>query len=99
MIGIATHRQQAAMHLWMQGLYSPVHPFRKARQVGNVLHVQTSLAQGLGRSSGRSQFDALPDKCTTQLYQTVFGRPRQQRQLDRKTVVYGKSGSLLVEQG
>src|SRR3546814_5285666 len=72
MIGIATHCHQTAMHLWMQGLYSPVHHFRKARQVGNVLHVQTSLAQGLGRSSGRYQFDAMTAKCPTQLYQTVF---------------------------
>src|SRR3546814_18761497 len=72
MIGIATHCQQTAMHLWMQGLYSPVHHFRKARQVGNVLHVQTSLAQGLGRSSGRYQFDPMTAKSPTQLYQPVF---------------------------
>ena len=60
MVWIVAHRQQPAVHLGVQRLDPSVHHFREAGEVGNVLHLQSRLAQSLGRAAGGNQFYPMP---------------------------------------
>ena len=43
MLGIAAHRQKAAMHLRVEGFHATVHHLRKARDFGDVEHGNAGL--------------------------------------------------------
>ena len=49
MFGLATHREQTAVNVWMQGLHAAVHHLGAAGDLGDVDDVEPRFAQGLGR--------------------------------------------------
>ena len=51
--------EDAAMHLGVQGLDTPVEHFREAGVIADLRHCQTRIAQQPGRAAGGQQFHAL----------------------------------------
>ena len=70
------------MHLGMQGLHAAVHHFGKARQLANIFHRQTSVAQGLCRAACRHQFDMPRREGMAQFDKAGFIRNRQKGPFD-----------------
>ena len=58
MLGQVASRQQAAMHLGMQGLDTAIEHFGKTGERGHLGHRQAALGQQLGGAARRDQFDA-----------------------------------------
>ena len=56
MLGISPYVQNPAVHLGMQRLHPPIQHLRKPRQIADIPHRQSSLAQRLRRPPGRNQF-------------------------------------------
>ncbi len=57
-LGQVASRQQAGMHLGMQGLHPAVEHFRKAGVIGHLGHGQTGALQHLGGAAGGQQAHA-----------------------------------------
>jgi hypothetical protein len=72
MFGVIAQRQQAAVNGGVQGLHPPVHHFRKAGQIGHVLHGEARIAQSLGGAAGADQLHAPRRQCRAQFRQTAF---------------------------
>jgi hypothetical protein len=52
---VVANMQDAAMHLRVQRLYTPVEHLREAGQVADIAHFETSLTQLARGPSGRNQ--------------------------------------------
>jgi hypothetical protein len=61
-LGIAADRQQAAMHLGMQGLDAAVHHLGEAGKVRHVRDLQPRFGDRLGGTAGGDQFDTMRRK-------------------------------------
>ncbi len=78
MFGVIAHRQQATMHHWMQRLDPPVHHFRKASQLANILHRQASSTKRFCRPARRHQFNMPRRERVAKLNQSSLVGHRQQ---------------------
>jgi len=57
-LGQLAARQQAAMHLGVQGLHAAVQHLGELRDLGHLGHGQALVGQELGRATGGQQLDA-----------------------------------------
>ena len=60
------------MHLRMQRLDAPIQHFREPSQLGNIFHGNARIAQQLGRTAGRNEFDAELGKFAGKINQSGF---------------------------
>lgn len=56
--GIAAHRKDSAMNLWIQRLDAAVHHLRRARHITDIGHRNTGILDGFHGSARRNDFDA-----------------------------------------
>src|SRR5690348_9798271 len=50
--GVVAHREQSAVNTRVKCFHAPVHHFRKASDLGDVAHGETSVAQRFARAAG-----------------------------------------------
>ena len=69
MLVITANGEQPAVHDWVQRLQPTIHHFREAGVLGDVLHYQARLLEGLGRSSRGQDLDVELGQCRGELNQ------------------------------
>ena len=79
---VAAHRQQAAMHLRMQGLDPAVHHFGKAGELRDIQNLEAGVLERLGGAAGRNQLDAVTGKRPGEFDQPALVGHRQQGAFD-----------------
>jgi hypothetical protein len=67
--GIPTPMQDAAVHIGMQRLHASIKHFRKAGEVSDISDGNIRIAQELGRTSGRNEFDTEAGKLAREILQ------------------------------
>ena len=96
------HAQQAAVHRRVQCLDPPVHHFREAGQVRDVLHRQARSGDGRPGAAGGDQLDPQPGQGLGRLDQAGLVRHRDQGSADvgavrrGREVGCGRHGALRV---
>ncbi|MNN22236.1 hypothetical protein D3C81_1355870 [compost metagenome] len=78
--------QQAAMDHRVQGLDPAIHHFRETGDVGDILHRQAGVADGLGGTAGGQQLDIAGGQGTGQFDQTGLVGNRQQGPADGQQI-------------
>jgi len=58
-LGVLAHREEATVHLGMQGLHAPVHHLGEPGQVGDLRDGQAGVGKHPLRAAGRNERDAV----------------------------------------
>ena len=78
----STPAEYAAMHLWVQGLDSSRHHFRKAGVIGDLGYRYALLGDQFGGAAGGQQFDIVSPQGLRQFDNAGFVRNAYQRSAD-----------------
>src|SRR4029077_1507037 len=101
MILVVTNREQAAVHLGMEGLYAAVHHLGKAGEFRYVHDLKPGSLDRRGRAAGGNQLDAIAGEPAREVDKAGLVENRNERARDAAQVgllighgvVSGSSGS------